>query len=139
MIAELGLAALWLAAAVSLLQLAVPSLGLWRDDERLWRFARPAGVVQALLGLLSFACLIRLFAVTDLSVLLVAMDSHPDKPLLYKISGTWGNHEGSMLLWVAVLALAGGAIAALERGVGGRMVAGQEIGRGHGGTSGAKA
>src|SRR3546814_8463151 len=69
MIAELGLAALWLAAAVSLLQLAVPSLGLWRDDERLWRFARPAGVVQALLGLLSFACLIRLFAVTDLSVL----------------------------------------------------------------------
>ncbi|API59040.1 c-type cytochrome biogenesis protein CcmF [Tardibacter chloracetimidivorans] len=123
MIAELGLAALWLAAAVSLLQLTVPSLGLWRDDERLWRFARPAGVVQALLGLLSFVCLIRLFAVTDLSVRLVAMNSHPDKPFLYKISGTWGNHEGSMLLWVAVLALAGGAIAALERRVGARMVA----------------
>src|SRR3546814_8147040 len=51
------------------------------------------------------------------------MNSHPDKPLLYKISGTWGNHEGSMLLWVAVLALAGGAIAALERRVGARMVA----------------
>src|SRR3546814_7371953 len=76
MIAELGLAALWLAAAVSLLQLAVPSLGLWRDDERLWRFARTAGVVQALLGLLSFACLIRLFAVTDLSVLLGRSEEH---------------------------------------------------------------
>src|SRR3546814_6813888 len=123
MFAELGLAARGVAGAVSLVQLAVPALGRGRDDGRLWRFARPSGVLQARLGLLSFACLIRLFAVTDLSVLLVAMNSHPDKPLLYKISGTWGNHEGSMLLWVAVLALAGGAIAALERRVGARMVA----------------
>jgi cytochrome c-type biogenesis protein CcmF len=123
MIAELGLAALWLAAAISLLQLAIPALGLWKGEERLWRIARPAGVVQALLAIVSFACLVRLFAVTDLSVKLVAMNSHPDKPFLYKIAGTWGNHEGSMLLWVTVLALSGGAIAALERRVGDRMVA----------------
>ncbi len=123
MTAELGLAALWLAAAISLLQFGVPALGLSRDNEQLWRFARPAAMLQALLALLAFGCLIRAFAVTDLSVKLVALNSHPDKPFLYKIAGTWGNHEGSMLLWVAVLALAGGGIAALERRIGERMVA----------------
>lgn len=123
MIAELGLAALWLAAAISLLQLAVPVYGLWKNDERLWRVARPAGVMQAILAMLSFACLVYAFAVTDLSVKLVATNSHPDKPMLYKLVGTWGNHEGSMLLWVAVLALSGGAIAALERRMNDRMVA----------------
>src|SRR3546814_3818300 len=51
------------------------------------------------------------------------MNSHPDKPFLYKIAGTWGNHEGSMLLWVAVMALAGGGVAALERRIGDQMVA----------------
>lgn len=123
MIAEFGLTALWLAATVSLLQLALPALGLWRSDESLWRFARPAGVLQGLLALISFGCLIWVFTVTDLSVKLVALNSHPEKPLIYKIAGTWGNHEGSMLLWVAVLAFAGGAIAALERRINGRMVA----------------
>lgn len=123
MIAELGLATLWFAAAVSLMQLVLPVLGLWRGEERLWRFARPAGVLQALLALIAFACLIQVFAVTDLSVKLVALNSHPDKPFLYKVVGAWGNHEGSMLLWVAVLALSGGGIAALERRVGDRMVA----------------
>src|SRR3546814_13467805 len=86
MTAELGLAALWLAAAIALLQLALPVLGLWRGDERLWRFARPAGMLQALLALFAFACLIQTFAVTDLSVKLVAMNRHPDKPFLYKKS-----------------------------------------------------
>ena len=123
MTAELGLAALWLAAAVSLLQLGLPAWGLWRGDEGLWRFARPAGAVQAVLALIAFGSLIQLFMVTDLSVRLVALNSHPDKPLIYKIAGTWGNHEGSMLLWVAVLALSGGGVALLERRIGARMVA----------------
>src|SRR3546814_6040052 len=78
-------------------------------------------MLQALLALFAFACLIQTFAVTDLSVKLVAMNSHPDKPFLYKIAGTWGNHEGSMLLWVAVMALAGGGVAALERRIGDQM------------------
>ncbi|HTG38325.1 heme lyase CcmF/NrfE family subunit, partial [Sphingomonas sp.] len=51
----------------------------------------------------------------DMSVLLVAQNSHSAKPMIYKIAGAWGNHEGSMLLWVTVLSLAGGAIALLER------------------------
>jgi len=123
MIAELGLAALWLAAAISLVQLALPVMGLRTGDEGLWAVARPAAIVQGVLALLAFACLVRLFTVTDLSVKLVALNSHPDKPMLYKLAGTWGNHEGSMLLWVTVLAVAGGGIAALERRIGARMVA----------------
>ena len=56
-----------------------------------------------------------LFYVTDLSVLLVANNSHIDKPLIFKLAGTWGNHEGSMLLWVTILAVSGAAIAFLEK------------------------
>ncbi|NCS85272.1 MAG: heme lyase NrfEFG subunit NrfE, partial [Cyanobacteria bacterium] len=55
------------------------------------------------------------FAITDLSVKLVASNSHSLKPMIFKLSGAWGNHEGSMLLWITVMAVAGGAIALLER------------------------
>ena len=55
------------------------------------------------------------FAVTDLSVKLVATNSHSMKPMIFKLSGAWGNHEGSMLLWITVMAIAGGAIALIER------------------------
>jgi len=64
---------------------------------------------------LGLALLILVFVQTDLSVLLVAENSHSAKPLIYKIAGAWGNHEGSMLLWVTILGLAGGAVALLER------------------------
>jgi cytochrome c-type biogenesis protein CcmF len=76
---------------------------------------RPVAVAQALLVGFAFLLLIQLFLRTDLSVALVAANSHSAKPWLYKFSGTWGNHEGSMLLWVAVLALAGAAVALFER------------------------
>jgi cytochrome c-type biogenesis protein CcmF len=76
---------------------------------------RPVAIVQALLVGLSFLALIQLFLRTDLSVTLVAANSHSMKPWLYKFAGAWGNHEGSMLLWVTVLALAGAAVAAFER------------------------
>jgi hypothetical protein len=59
--------------------------------------------------------LIWLFVETDLSVKLVAENSHSAKPLIYKIAGTWGNHEGSMLLWVTVMGLGGAFVAAVER------------------------
>jgi cytochrome c-type biogenesis protein CcmF len=114
-IAETGLAALWLAAAMSLLQLAFGIAALRPAGAELLRAVRPVAVAQALLVGFAFLLLIQLFLRTDLSVALVAANSHSAKPWLYKFSGTWGNHEGSMLLWVAVLALAGAAVALFER------------------------
>ena len=72
-------------------------------------------VAQGVLVGLAFLALIWLFLRTDLSVKLVAANSHSMKPWLYKFAGAWGNHEGSMLLWVTVLAVAGGAVALFER------------------------
>ena len=115
MIAELGLAALWLAAAFALLQ-AFAGIGHWRSlSPALASLTRPVAVMQGLLCLIAFGCLIWLFAVTDLSVLLVASNSHVDKPMVFKLAGAWGNHDGSMLLWVTVLSLAGAAIALFEK------------------------
>jgi cytochrome c-type biogenesis protein CcmF len=76
---------------------------------------RPIAIAQAVLVGLAFLCLIQLFLRTDLSVKLVVENSHSLKPWLYKFAGAWGNHEGSMLLWVTVLALAGAAVALFER------------------------
>ncbi|HZV08942.1 MAG TPA: heme lyase CcmF/NrfE family subunit, partial [Novosphingobium sp.] len=75
---------------------------------------RPVAIVQGLLALAAFGALVLLFVNTDLSVKLVADNSHSAKPLIYKIAGTWGNHEGSMLLWVTVMGLAGACVAVLE-------------------------
>ena len=130
MIAEGGLAALWLAAALSLLQLligaaavgsagalaAVAGDGVARTPaESLDRFVRSVAVAQGVLASIAFLALIWLFLRTDLSVQLVAANSHSAKPWLYKFAGAWGNHAGSMLLWVTVLAVAGGDVALLER------------------------
>jgi cytochrome c-type biogenesis protein CcmF len=114
-IAEFGLSALWLAAALSVLQLALGAAALRPGGDALMRTVRPIAIVQAVLVGLSFLALIQLFLRTDLSVKLVAANSHAAKPWLYKFAGTWGNHEGSMLLWVAILAIAGGGVAWLER------------------------
>ncbi len=115
MIAELGLAALWLAAALSALQLFGGAMALTRRGAAMASVVRPVAVLQGLLALLAFAALIALFCRTDLSVKLVAMNSHSAKPMLYKFAGTWGNHEGSMLLWVTVMGLAGSFVALVER------------------------
>ena len=115
MIAEFGLAALWLAAALAALQLLAGALGLTARGAELGQIVRPLAVVQGVLTLLSFLALMVLFWQTDLSVKLVAMNSHSAKPLLYKLAGTWGNHEGSMLLWVMVMGLAGSFVALVER------------------------
>ncbi|OYX63941.1 MAG: heme lyase NrfEFG subunit NrfE [Sphingomonadales bacterium 32-64-17] len=115
MIPEIGLAALWLAAALAALQLLGGLLGAGENGHPLAGVVRPAAVLQAGLCGLSFLCLLYVFALTDLSVLLVANNSHSMKPLIFKLAGAWGNHEGSMLLWVTVMALAGGAIALIER------------------------
>ncbi len=115
MIAELGLAALWLAAALAALQLLAGALGLTPRGAELGTIVRPLAVVQGVLTLVSFIALVVLFWQTDLSVKLVATNSHSAKPLLYKLAGTWGNHEGSMLLWVTVMGLAGSFVALVER------------------------
>ncbi|MDT8279030.1 MAG: heme lyase CcmF/NrfE family subunit [Erythrobacter sp.] len=118
MIAEIGLAALWLAAALAVLQMVSGAFALRSAEGEanpLAIYARPAAVMQALLAGLAFAMLVWAFAVTDLSVKLVAANSHSMKPMIYKLTGTWGNHEGSMLLWVGVLALSGGLLALFER------------------------
>nr|WP_315457731.1 heme lyase CcmF/NrfE family subunit [uncultured Sphingorhabdus sp.] len=114
MIAEAGLAALWLAAAMAVLQL-VGGLTLVRGGGQLTALIKPAAYVQGALCAFAFLALMWLFYVTDLSVLLVASNSHIDKPLIFKLAGTWGNHEGSMLLWVAVMSVSGAAIALLEK------------------------
>ncbi|MGB5076495.1 MAG: cytochrome c biogenesis protein CcsA, partial [Sphingorhabdus sp.] len=115
MIAEAGLAALWLAAAMAMLQLAGGLTLLGGGSGKLSPLIKPAAIVQGLLCVFSFFSLMWLFWVSDLSVLLVANNSHVDKPGIFKLAGTWGNHEGSMLLWVTVLAVSGGAIALLEK------------------------
>ena len=115
MIAEAGLAALWLAAALSLLQLILGAAALRPGGEALLGVVRPVAVAQGVLAGIAFTTLIWLFLRTDLSVELVAANSHSAKPWLYKFAGAWGNHEGSMLLWVTVLAIAGAAVALFER------------------------
>ena len=115
MIAELGHAALWLAATLALLQ-AVAGFMSWRESgTALTALIKPVAIMQGLLCLTAFGSLLYLFYVTDLSVLLVASNSHVDKPLIFKIAGAWGNHEGSMLLWVTILSLSGAAIALFEK------------------------
>ena len=115
MIPELGLAALWLAAALAGLQLLAGFVGSRSETAAFAALARPAATLQAFLCLIAFGALLYAFAVTDLSVRLVAVNSHSLKPMIFKLSGTWGNHEGSMLLWVTVMAISGGLIAMIER------------------------
>ncbi|MDB5679279.1 heme lyase CcmF/NrfE family subunit [Sphingomonas bacterium] len=115
MIAEAGLAALWFAAALAALQLAMAAIGIVQQRDDVMAAARPVAFVQGLLALVAMGCLIAVFLQSDMSVKLVADNSHSATPWLYKFAGAWGNHEGSMLLWVTILGLAGGTVAWLER------------------------
>ena len=121
MIPELGHLALWLAAAAALLQALAPSIGLWREDEGLIGLARPSAVAQALLTLFAFGALTWAFWVSDFSVKLVTSNSHSLKPDMYRLTGVWANHEGSLLLWVMVMALAGAAVALAPATLGARF------------------
>ena len=115
MMAEAGLAALWFAAALAVLQLVLAAAAVQSDRADLMAGVRPVAVVQGALAALSMTMLIGVFLTSDMSVLLVVENSHSAKPWLYKFAGSWGNHEGSMLLWVTVLGLAGGAVALFEK------------------------
>jgi len=111
MIPEIGQFAVILAFITALYQFAVPMYGAWRNDSRLMAVAAPAAGLQFVLIALAFACLTWSYLSSDFSVENVFRNSHSAKPLIYKISGVWGNHEGSMLLWVGMLAGFGAAVA----------------------------
>jgi len=120
-IAESGLAALWLAAGLAALQLLLMILAL-RTEIDVGRTMRSVSILQGGLTLIAFAMLLIVFARTDLSVALVFENSHSAKPAIYKIAGAWGNHEGSMLLWVTILSVAGGFLALFSRRTSGRTL-----------------
>jgi cytochrome c-type biogenesis protein CcmF len=112
---ELGHIALILALCVALIQSVLPLAGAQARDPALMATANPAAYAQFLLVALAFGCLIYSFVVSDFTVENVVRNSHSAKPMLYKVSGAWGNHEGSMVLWALILALFGAAVAAFGR------------------------
>jgi cytochrome c-type biogenesis protein CcmF len=111
MTVELGHFALILALVVAIWQMLVPLYGASRGNVALMEQGRMAAVTQLALIAVAFASLTNAYLVSDFSVLNVADNSHSAKPLIYKIAGVWGNHEGSMLLWVLILALFGASVA----------------------------
>ena len=116
MIVEIGHFALVLALAVALVQMALPAWGAQARDGRLMQIAEPAAFAQLGLIALAFAALTYGYVTSDFSVATVAANSHVDKPLIYKIAGAWGNHEGSMLLWCSVSAVFGAILASARGG-----------------------
>src|SRR5438105_6062379 len=111
MIAESGHYALVLALALALVQMTVPFVGARKNDPVLMAVAQPTAVAQFCFVALAFAALTICYVRSDFSVLNVFENSHSAKPLVYKISGVWGNHEGSMLLWVLILSTFGALVA----------------------------
>lgn len=111
MITELGSFALVLALTLSLAQIGLSAVGGARRSVVLAGAGRGAAVAVFLAVSVAFACLIHAFVVSDFSVANVAANSHTAKPMLYKVSGAWGSHEGSMLLWCLVLTGFGAAMA----------------------------
>ncbi|GAB5446227.1 heme lyase CcmF/NrfE family subunit [Gymnodinialimonas sp.] len=117
MIVELGHFALILAFAVAVFQMIVPMIGAARGNAAWMATAEPAASAQFILTAASFAALTYAFVTSDFSLNLVVANSHTDKPLIYKISGVWGNHEGSLLLWVVILTLFGACAAWFGKGL----------------------
>jgi cytochrome c-type biogenesis protein CcmF len=111
MIAEIGHYALVLALALALIQGSVPMIGANLRDRALMGVGDVTALAQFGFVALSFAALTALYVTSDFSVLNVFENSHSAKPMIYKITGVWGNHEGSMLLWVLILALFGAFVA----------------------------
>ena len=108
---EIGHFALILALLVAAVQMAVPAWGARIGEPRLMAVARPAAIATFALVLLAFLALADAYIASDFSVLNVWTNSHSAKPFIYRLSGVWGNHEGSMVLWVLILALFGASVA----------------------------
>jgi cytochrome c-type biogenesis protein CcmF len=110
-IPELGHYALVLALLVALIQASVPLVGAATRRPGWMALASTAALAQLVLILGAFAALTYAHVVSDFSVLNVVQNSHSAKPMLYKVAGVWGNHEGSLVLWVTILALFGALVA----------------------------
>ena len=111
MIAEIGQFALILALIIAIVQAVLPMAGAARNDAGLMALASTSALALVLFIGLAFAALTHAFIVSDFTLAIVAENSHSAKPMLYKVAGVWGNHEGSMLLWVLILAIFGAAVA----------------------------
>ena len=112
MIIEIGHYALILALIVAAVQSVFPVWGALNSDHRLMGMAPGLAVMMFLLTCIAFAALTWGYLTSDFSLLNAYQNSHSDKPIIYKISGVWGNHEGSILLWVLILVLFGALVAA---------------------------
>ena len=121
MLIELGHFAVILAFGVAIFQMIVPMIGAHRGNASWMAVAEPAATVQFLLTAFSFAVLTWAFVTSDFSLQLVYLNSHTDKPMIYKITGVWGNHEGSMLLWMVILTLFGACAAWFGDGLPARL------------------
>jgi cytochrome c-type biogenesis protein CcmF len=121
MISELGHYALVLALCLALVQSCVPMLGARRNDLMLMSVAPSTAIAQFAFVAISFAALIACYVRSDFSLMNVFENSHSAKPLIYKITGVWGNHEGSMLLWVFILSLFGALVGAFGRNLPARL------------------
>ena len=117
MIVETGHYALVLALVLALVQSILPAIGAYRKDATLMLIGYPVSVAQFGFVLLAFIALIAAYIGSDFSVLNVWQNSHSAKPLIYKFSGTWGNHEGSMLLWVLILTLFGAIVSLFGKNI----------------------
>ncbi|NND43519.1 MAG: heme lyase CcmF/NrfE family subunit, partial [Silicimonas sp.] len=111
MIVETGHFTLILALLVACVQCALPLVGAHKGWRGWMAVAGPAALAQAALLAFSFSALTYAFVTSDFSVRLVVANSHTLKPMLYKVTGVWGNHEGSMLLWCLILAVFGALVA----------------------------
>ncbi|HEC12470.1 MAG TPA: heme lyase CcmF/NrfE family subunit [Acidiferrobacteraceae bacterium] len=123
MIPELGQFALILALVLAVMQAILPVVGAQRGISGWIAVARPVARAQLLFMLIAYACLTYAFITHDFSVTYVARNSNTALPLLYRISGVWGSHEGSLLLWAFVLSLWTGAVTLFSRGMPEAMVA----------------
>jgi cytochrome c-type biogenesis protein CcmF len=121
MTATIGYFALLLALALSFAQMAGPFVFFKRRDPVIAAFADQAALGQLLFVATAFACLTYAFVTSDFSLQVVAANSHTAKPLLYKVSGVWGNHEGSMLLWILILSIFGAAVAVFGNNIPDRL------------------
>ncbi|KQX42069.1 cytochrome C biogenesis protein CcmF [Devosia sp. Root436] len=111
---ELGHFALILAFAIAAVS-AVGGFAFWRSGQRIALVLSQGAVLQFILVAVAFAALIQAFVSSDFSLLLAANNSHSLKPLIFKISGVWGNHEGSMVLWIFILVAFGAMVATFGR------------------------
>lgn len=114
MIAELGHFALILALALAIAQSTIPLVGAYRGDVRMMAVGTSAALTSFVMVAFSFAALTHAYVTSDVSLVNVWQNSHTDKPLIYKFTGVWGNHEGSMLLWVLILVLFSALLAAFS-------------------------